>query len=353
MDLPEISILLCTYNRAAQLPQVLASLVGAEADGLCRELVVVDDGSSDDTRAVVEAAAARSPVVIRYVREDGVGVAGARNRCLREARGEWLAFFDDDQIAEPSWLCELLACARQRRVWYVGGQRVLDLEPAVLGSLSTTSRALLGELLWSGRPHRAGRKDVPAMGSVLIHQTVFQTIGGFDESLIRGGEDLDLFRRARAAGYEIWNTPRSVCRHRVPEYRLQEPYLLWVSRRIGENFACRDAREWGPARRFAVCAARLGRAWLLWAPSLAWAWATKNQRRRLESRCLLTRTAGYLRHHIADMAPNLASSKGFLDSLEFRSERKDYGSGIADGATAGGDAPSSALDRATYGATRG
>src|SRR2546421_689464 len=105
----DVSVVVCTYNRAALLRDALASLGVLQTDGRFRyEILVVDNASSDETPAVIEEEAARSPVPMRGVREARPGVACARNRGVQETAAPWIAFFDDDQIADPGWLAELL-----------------------------------------------------------------------------------------------------------------------------------------------------------------------------------------------------------------------------------------------------
>ena len=79
--------------------------------GFSYDIVVVDDGSTDQTPAVIQSMVKASSVEIRYIRQNNSGVATARNTGVRHALGNWVAFFDDDQIADRDWLIRLLAAA--------------------------------------------------------------------------------------------------------------------------------------------------------------------------------------------------------------------------------------------------
>src|SRR5438105_13937181 len=93
---PAVSIILPTYNRAKFLPQALASIRAQQFTDW--ELIVVDDGSTDDTAAVVRGLATDITQPVRYVRQENQGPYAARNTGLDHAAGELVAFFDSDDL---------------------------------------------------------------------------------------------------------------------------------------------------------------------------------------------------------------------------------------------------------------
>ncbi|HEY8503179.1 MAG TPA: glycosyltransferase family A protein, partial [Gemmataceae bacterium] len=99
---PAVSIILPTYNRAKFLPQAFASIRSQQYTDW--ELIVVDDGSTDDTRAVVQELSKDVPQPVRYVYQDNQGPAGARNKGLDLASGKYVAFFDSDDVWLPHHL---------------------------------------------------------------------------------------------------------------------------------------------------------------------------------------------------------------------------------------------------------
>ena len=122
MNNPLVSVVVPTYNRHAMLRKALRSLTVQETnDKFSYEIVVVDNGSTEPTRAVVAEIAAGSRVALSYVREEAGGYPEALNRGVREARGMWVALFDDDQLAEANWLKELLSAASLTKAKLVGG----------------------------------------------------------------------------------------------------------------------------------------------------------------------------------------------------------------------------------------
>jgi len=106
MNSPKLSVILCTYNRASLLTKALESLMDQTLDQDAFEVVLIDDGSEDETRGVVESFSDRLP--LRYFYQENSGIASAKNHGACAAWGKILFFFDDDDIATPTLLEEHL-----------------------------------------------------------------------------------------------------------------------------------------------------------------------------------------------------------------------------------------------------
>ena len=106
----QTTVILCTYNRCQVLRAALQSLAASELpDSIQWEVLVVDNNSTDQTRQVVEEFCRRCPGRFRYIFEPHPGKSFALNRGIQEAKGEVLAFTDDDVSVEPTWLQNLTA----------------------------------------------------------------------------------------------------------------------------------------------------------------------------------------------------------------------------------------------------
>lgn len=327
MASPDITVVVCTYNRAERLHDALNSLMHQDTEGqFSYGVVVVDDASTDATPDTVRDAAARSPMPIRYVRGSGTGIACARNKGIKESSSDWIAFFDDDQVAQPNWLNELFTCAMRTGADVAGGSLRLNLSNEKISKISNICRALLGETGGKGKPHKYGRRTFPSGGNMLVKATVFQIVGVFDELTTRGGEDTEFAVRLRRTGLKVWFTPTAIARHYVPAYRLQESYLLWLSLRFGDNFAYRDFRELGLARTMIACLARIFQAFFINFPLLLVAYLTGNKPEVIGRKCLLVRAWGYLRESLHLMSPRLFSQKTYFSRLSFRGERTAFAS---------------------------
>jgi glycosyltransferase involved in cell wall biosynthesis len=247
MTSPVISIVVCTYNRAGMLLDALESLLPLQtADRFRYEVVVVDNASTDATVETVEKIRQRSAIPIHYVYEAQKGIAAARNRGVREAAGEWIAFFDDDQLADPRWLLELFGYAQQHNLRAVGGAVFLQLPANCQRALHPFVRMLLGESAWQ-EPFAYSPKVSPGTGNLMLHKSVFEQVGMFNERFATRAEDTDLFCRIWAAGIAAWYVPSALVHHVTPPERLQLSYLQRLAKGMGENVAERecDARPLG------------------------------------------------------------------------------------------------------------
>ena len=182
-----ISVILPTYNRTAYLERAIGSVL-AQRQG-CGELIVVDDGSTDDTCALVERLAAAAAVPIRLIRQANRGAAAARNLGIRRARGNLLAFLDSDDWWLPDKLAVQAAAmtarpevliSHTREIWFRRGQRVNQKKkhdpPA--GDIFAASLGMC----------------VVGMSTVMARPELFARYGLFDEAL-PCCEDYDLWLR--------------------------------------------------------------------------------------------------------------------------------------------------------------
>ena len=285
------------------------------------ELIVVDDGSIDHTQAVLAQLQRDSAVPITILSGSRKGVAAARNLAAANARGTWLASFDDDQIALPGWLEALSSAAEQTGAACVGGALLLQLPsghtPAEFGP---RVRAILGEHAPGGAlPDRAAPYPPgirPATNNVLIRRALFEQLGGYDTSFTEGAEDADFFDRVASAGHTLYFQPAAQALHLIPPARLEPRSLRWTSLRIGAGDARLEQRRqpfFGPLRRAAL---RLAVALFRDLPQLAWATLRRNHRARLDVLCSLWYTQGLLRAIPALLLSR--SDSPFLRSLNFR-----------------------------------
>lgn len=295
MNPVDISVVVCTYNRAEMLRTALASLFDLHTGGqFTYEVLVIDNNSSDNTPAVIAAAASASQAPLRGIRETRQGISPARNRGVRESLGRWVAFFDDDQLADHRWLFELFEFARQRSLRCVGGAVRLKRPEGCQRKLAPTVRMLLGESLWSREPQPYVGRLNPGCGNLLLENSLFAEVGDFDESFARG-EDTDLFRRLRSAGVESWYVPAALVDHLTPDERLTESYLFRLAERMGESVAQQQAADQSRLRFAATWLAKAARAYLGYAPLALASAALGDQEAALGRRCQLAISRGFLR----------------------------------------------------------
>lgn len=230
----QVTVILCTYNRARALEVSLQSLCKQELpQGVNWEIVVVDNNSKDETANVVEAFRCRFPGLVRYVFESQQGVSMARNAGIREARGEIIAFIDDDETPEEGWL-ENLTAHLQSGDWAGAGGRVVPTwECPAPRWWSPGHPFMIGPLAaFEADPNREELSDPPFGANMAFRKEVFLRYGGFRSDLGRcgnrllGNEDTEFGRRLFAAGERLRYEPRAVTNHPVEPQRLKRGYFL-------------------------------------------------------------------------------------------------------------------------------
>jgi glycosyltransferase involved in cell wall biosynthesis len=187
--MPLVSVIIPTRNRAHLLRRTLGSVLKQATEDL--EVIVVDDGSTDNTAAMA-AAADRRVQVLRN--SESTGVSGARNRGIAAARGQWIAFCDDDDLWAPNKLQEqLTAATRAGAKWAYAGDVNVDDELRILSGGSPPDPAAVMALLSRGNPLASGGSNV------IVRSSILAEVGGFDPAL-RRTEDWDLWIRIARKG---------------------------------------------------------------------------------------------------------------------------------------------------------
>jgi GT2 family glycosyltransferase len=156
---------------------------------------------------------------------------------------------------------------------------------------------------------------------MMVSRKVFDATGLFDKSM-SAGNDMEILRRARAAGFSIWAVPSAETYHLVPEYRLRREYLRWVSLRWGSHFAEVDWKLLGGFRTSTLCVARVGHALLVRIPLLAIAYFAKREATFTDYQFLLWRAWGYARRCLYLTNPTIFAQPGFLKFLHFGVQEK-------------------------------
>jgi glucosyl-dolichyl phosphate glucuronosyltransferase len=282
-----LTVAICTWNRAELLTATLDSFCALEdPHGADWELLLVDNNSTDDTRQIAARLAARLP--LRYVFEPRQGLSSARNRAVREARGDLVVWTDDDVLVGPGWLRAYADAARQHPdAAFFGGPiepHWLREPPGWLArNLHVFGTAFALRHLGPGRRAILEPKELPFGANMAIRRSALAT-AGFDVALGRvgavlaSGEETALLRALLARGERgMWLGDAPV-RHMLPPSRATRRYVRNYFEWIGRVEA-RDAlaQRAPPAlRKLRRHRARLRRrAWLSLSRDEAWAKAFK------------------------------------------------------------------------------
>lgn len=196
---PQLSVIVPTYNRPAELRRCLQALAQQTFPQAAFEVLICDDGSTADIAAVVNEVAATSGLPLRHLRQAQAGPAAARNLGIRNARGAIVAMTDSDTLPDANWLAELAAAfAAHPQAVAVEGQVYAQNEGAF---------GLLGE----GPTNRRG--GVYLTCNCAYRRAALVQAGGFDETFPYAAyEDVELAARVQPFGEIVWQ-PRALVVH--------------------------------------------------------------------------------------------------------------------------------------------
>lgn len=211
-ELPSVSILICTRNRAASLSRTLDAMLRLDIAGLAAvELVVVDNGSTDDTRAVVLEAQNRAPFQVMYVLETRAGLGGARNTAINRSTHPVILATDDDCMPATDWLLTAARLFSSDLMKLVGGRVELSNPEHLPLSIKTSlaRERLTSSMNMFGFLHGA---------NMAFGRPVVERIGGFDARFgagtpLQAAEDCEFVYRAVLTGIPVTYEPDLVVSH--------------------------------------------------------------------------------------------------------------------------------------------
>jgi glucosyl-dolichyl phosphate glucuronosyltransferase len=232
----DVTVLVCTFNRSAELATTLDSLKWLELEPpLMWEVIVVDNNSTDRTREVVSDHQPEFPVPLQYVFEPVQGKSHALNTGIRAARGRLIAFTDDDVRVPSDWLRTSIQPLLEngdlaytggpaRPIW--GGRRPswLDERGRMGGAIAVKDHGTVSFIFEEER-------KIPLGVNMTVRRELLERIGGFHPELGRSGHSLlgqeqaDFFYRSRRAGARGLYVPEAIVAHMVPASRLNRRYF--------------------------------------------------------------------------------------------------------------------------------
>jgi succinoglycan biosynthesis protein ExoO len=214
---PDVTVIMANYNGAAFIGQAIGSVQAQSLKSW--ELIVVDDASRDDSRAVIRSYAQRDPRIRVMALTANGGPAAARNRALGAARGDWIAIFDSDDVMAPDRLERLLAKAHDEGASIVADNQMIcasNLEPErpylSKDSVMQRGRVDLAHFIDCGRLY-SSHPDLGFLKPVIRRSLIASAGARYDESL-RIGEDFHFLLTLLVQGAEIHIEPEPLYRYR-------------------------------------------------------------------------------------------------------------------------------------------
>lgn len=248
----DFTVAIPTYNGENRLPRVLERLQECfiyttrshnQVEDFCWEIIIVDNNSTDGTAKLIQEYQANwHHVPLRYYFEPEQGLAFARQRAVKEAKGEFVGFLDDDNLPAPNWVSEAYKFGKQHPTSGAYASQIhglFEVEPSehlkqIIFYLAITERGY-EPLLYEPR-----KKGFPPGAGLVVRRQVWNNhvpnrlflVGRVGSSML-AGEDAEALLYIYRAGWEIWYNPAMEIEHIIPSWRLERSYLISLMRGIG------------------------------------------------------------------------------------------------------------------------
>jgi glycosyltransferase involved in cell wall biosynthesis len=281
----DISVIICTYNRAEILRETLSSfmLMQRPADLQC-EVIIVDNNSNDNTSAVSDEFCRRNPELFRYLSEPMQGLSFARNAGIRSSSAGLIAFVDDDIYFDQGWLLEMLDLFRTTDAMGAGGKSIPLFEGGTPSWISTKVLSLYGSTNSGDAVKRMIFPDHPFGLNMVFRREVFERIGLFNVTLGRikksllSNEEYELFYRIDRGRLPVFYTPLAIIHHRIPESRTRKSWVLrrYYYQGLSDMVFAQIAKPWSragqirglPGKLIWLSRAAFGAVWARVAPGI-------------------------------------------------------------------------------------
>lgn len=241
----DVTVAIPTYNGAARLPMVLDQLRSQiNLKGLRWEIIVCDNNSTDDTEEVVrqyqKSWPADIPLYYRFAAEQGA--AFARQRAVELAKGDIIAFLDDDNIPAKDWVSQAIEFAQSHPQVGAFGSQIHGKFESELPDELENIKSFLAIIERGDEPQRyePAKKILPPAAGLVVRKEAWLSavperlfLNNKGKSAGLASEDLEAILYIQKAGWEIWYNPDMVVHHDIPDGRLRKDYLVTLLRCVG------------------------------------------------------------------------------------------------------------------------
>lgn len=231
---PFVSIIVATFNRTEFLERCIKGLVSNDYDRY--EIIVVDQGRDDKTKRLISERFAGNGK-IRYIHTDTVGLSHARNLGCKSAKGEIVAFIDDDAVPAKGWIrayAKVFSDIKPAPAM-AGGKIMPEWETTLPDWYPEERQYLLGLYDIGDKTMPFPEADLPIGANFAMLKCVAERLGGFDDRVgfnserknpMIAGEDSLMGLRVREAQYSIYYQPKAVVSHHISARKLSRGYFL-------------------------------------------------------------------------------------------------------------------------------
>lgn len=228
----KVTVAICTHNRAKDTGEAIESVLAQNYEPELIEIVVIDNRSTDNTAEVVGSLARLHGARVRYVLENKLGLSVARNRAIKEAKGEYILFLDDDALASPGWVRHIVEVFESSPdIGCVGGRIDPIWEVAEPDWIPEEHRSVFTILDYADKVKEMPAPAIPYGANVAFRTSVFRHFKPFREDLGRVGtnllssEESELIARIRER-YTVFYTPHASVQHKIAKERTTKKWFL-------------------------------------------------------------------------------------------------------------------------------
>lgn len=239
-----LTVIICTYNRQRYIRPLLESIASNTLQKSEYEILLVDNNCTDNTREVCEQfAATHQDITFRYVVEKEQGLSAARNKGIRESKGDLIVYVDDDALVDSNYLNDYVQFfTTHPEVMALGGPIEPLYETKEPAWMTPYTKALLTAWMnYGDKPREYPKGRYPGGGNAAYRKKVFDKVGLFNTALGRKGnlllasEEKDIFEKMHALGMKVMYIPGPVLHHSIPQAKLEDDYFNRLTLQIGRS----------------------------------------------------------------------------------------------------------------------
>lgn len=239
-----LTVIICTYNRAKYIGPLLENIAANDMSKAEYEILLVDNNCTDNTREICDTFASNHPDVnFCYVVETEQGLSAARNKGIKEAKGDIIVYIDDDALVDTWYLRTIVEyMSVHPEIDAVGGPIVPLYETEEPQWMTCYTKELLCGYLYFGDKERTFPGDrYPGGGNAAYRANVFEKVGLFNTDLGRkgdslmGAEEKDIFDKMSSQRMRFMYLPKMILHHIIPQKKLEKDYFDRLTLQIGKS----------------------------------------------------------------------------------------------------------------------
>ena len=242
-----VSVVICSYNREKFLPRALNSLINQTVDKDKYEVIIVNNNSTDSTEKICKQFISENKELnVSYFVEKNQGLSFARNRGIKEAKGEIISFIDDDAIAREDYVENLIKTFKQYPEYGAIGGKVIPIFPDNKEPvwMSKYIQGVVSKVDY-GNKIKDFSKKYPTGCNMAFRRELFEKFGGFNTDLVYRGDDKYVFYKLKKNKVKILYAPNVYVNHNIDAYRIEPKFIDKISKSTGASEKLRLQTEPG------------------------------------------------------------------------------------------------------------